>query len=201
MSKQEIINDILEIEWVMFHTVNGEKRVSCQEDKTRFDNLRTAQYIVWSEEALASYYKDLKACEDAGWNIAREKYIRMMKVSDPVNYSKLKGELAPVTPEKERLVEEIWKIALPQTIKFRTEFPKVSTGGRPLTIAEEKGYPSVENYQKSELMTYSEETLRLLLEHIKKMEAEGKEFFRIVQDNSVKCMGFESMEDAERKLS
>ena len=198
---EKLIEEILPIEWDMFHNVNGEARASCQDDWTGFKGLRTAQYIEWSDEALASYLEDLKACEAQGRNIAREKYIRMMRISDPKGYEVLKKELPPVSKEKEDLVEEIWKIALPQTEKMREEFPRVATGGRPLTIKEERGYPSVENYQKSELLTYSEKTIRLLLEHIKKLEAEGIEFFRRVQENSVRCMGFSSMEDAEKQLS
>lgn len=201
MDKRKQIEDILVVEWEMFHNVNGENRADCQENKIGFENLRTAQYSVWSEEALASYYEDLLRCAAEGRNIVREKYIRMMKTTAPEAYRKSEWELPPLTPEKEQLVEEIWQIALPQTQKIRAEFPRVATGGRPLTIADEQGSPSVENYQKGELLTYSEKTLGLLLDHIRKMEAEGKDFFRIVQENSVRCLGFSSMEAAEAALS
>ena len=199
--KERIISEILPIEWEMFHTVNGDNRASCQDDFIGFQGLRTAQYIEWSEEALASYLEDIKKCETEGRNIAREKYIRMMKVSAPQDYAVLSKELPPSSAEKEAMVEEIWQIALPQTIRMRKEFPRIATGGRPLSIAEERGYPSVENYQKSELMTYSDKTVRLLLEHIKKLDTEGVEFFRRVQENSVRCRGFASMEEAEKLLS
>lgn len=199
--KENLIDEILPIEWEMFHNVNGEDRASCQDNLIGFRGLRTAQYIEWSDEALASYLEDIKECAAQGRNIAREKYIRMMRVSDPKGYEVLKKELPAVSEEKEAMVEEIWKIALPQTEKMRAEFPLVATGGRPLTIKEERGYPSVENYQKSELLTYSDKTVRLLLEHIRKLEAEGIEFFRRVQENSIRCMGFASMEEAEKQLS
>ena len=59
MAKAELIQKIVEKEWPMFHNVNGEDRVDCQEDPTTFYNMRTAQFDVWNEDALESYNKDL----------------------------------------------------------------------------------------------------------------------------------------------
>ena len=59
MDKKALIDAILEKEWPMFHNVNGEDRVDCQEDPTTFYNMRTAQFDVWNEDALESYNKDL----------------------------------------------------------------------------------------------------------------------------------------------
>lgn len=201
MDKQQLIRDIIAIEWEMFHNVNGEDRVSCQTQPKTFEGMRSAQYMVWSEETLASYLEDIGKIRENGGNIAREKYIRMMKSTSPEEYEILKRELPPVSEEKEKLVEEIWGIALEQTKKMREEFPKATRGGRVLTAAEETHrYPSVETYQKSELLTYSEKTLALLLADIKNLQKEDREFFREVQENSIRCMGYQSMEALEKAL-
>ena len=59
MDKKALIEEIVKKEWPMFHNVNGEDRVDCQEDPTTFYNMRTAQFDVWNEDALESYNKDL----------------------------------------------------------------------------------------------------------------------------------------------
>ena len=201
MDKEKLISEILEIEWEMFHNVNGEERASCQNNNAQFIGLRTAQYSVWSEATLRSYLEDIKRAKNEGRNIAREKYIYMMASTAPAEYAVLKSELLPASDEKKELIEKIWAIELEQTIKMRKEFPKITSGGRKLRISEEEfGYPSVENYQKSELMTYSDETVRLLLADVEAARERGEEFFRTVQENSVKCMGFSSMKEAEEAL-
>ena len=52
MTKKELIDAIVELEWPMFHEVNGDTRADCQENRPVFVNMRTAQFSEWSEEAL-----------------------------------------------------------------------------------------------------------------------------------------------------
>ena len=52
-----------------------------------------------------------------------------------------------------------------------------------------------------ELKTYSEETLRALLSHMEALEEEGVDLAFQIQRNSVTCMGYETMEDAERAIA
>ena len=55
MDKKELIKSIVAKEWPMFHNVNGDERVDCQEDPTTFENMRTAQFSVWDEASLKSH--------------------------------------------------------------------------------------------------------------------------------------------------
>ena len=91
---------------------------------------------------------------------------------------------------------------LAQTERMRETYPILALGGRPLHAADERdGWPSIETYQTCELLTYSEPTLRALLAEIERLEAEGKDFVYMVQENTILDQGFPSMKDAELALA
>ena len=166
MEKKQVIDAIIDREWEMFRVVNGEERVSCQNDRDGFRAMRGAQYDVWSQPACESYLADLTEAERQGRNLPREKYIRMMKDTEPAAYAVLSRDLPAVSEEKQALVDGIWEILLRQTERLREEYPLLALGGRPLHARDEgPGETSVETYQRGELLTYSERTLRLLLDH------------------------------------
>lgn len=202
MAKNRTIDAIIEKEWPMFHTVNGDTRADCQDDRPMFEAMRRAQFSVWSDEAAESYLHDLEAAAAAGRNLAREKYIRMMKSTDPKGYEAFCGELPPLSAQQEKLIAGIWELMLAQTERLREKYPAVALGGRPLRAEEETdGWASVETYQCGELATCSEKTLAALLEHITALEAEGKNFAQLIQEQSVVAMGYRSLEDAERETA
>lgn len=201
MERNDRIDEIIEMEWPMFHSVNGEDRADCQEDQAGFFFLRRAQFSAWSAAAVESYLHDLKMAEQEGRNLVREKYIRMMKTTDPVGYQAFREELPPVSTEKERLVSEIWRHLQAQTEKMRLAHPALALGGRPLYADEaEDGDTSIETYQIGELMTYSDATLSLLLSHILTLEAEGVDLAFEMQKNTVTHNGMVSLETAEQML-
>ena len=197
MDKKALIEEIVKKEWPMFHNVNGEDRVDCQEDPTTFYNMRTAQFEVWNEEALESYNRDLDAAIEAGRSLVKEKYIWMMEHTDPQGFEAFKGLLPEVSGKTNELVAEIWKIMLAQTEEMRKTYPLLALGGRPLHASEEKEWASIETYQTSELRTFSEETLEKLLAHIKAMQEKGEDFVYKIQENSVTCLGYKDMKEAE----
>lgn len=202
MEMNALINRIVDKEWTMFHSVNGEDRVSCQEDRSSFYALRGAQFSAWSQAAVESYLSDLENAEKEGRNLAREKYIHMMKSTDPVGYEKFKGELPEISPEKERLVAGLWSHFLEQTKKMQKKHPIIALGGRPLLASEDgNGETSIETYQTGELLTYSEVTLKALLAHLLALEAEGIDLAYRIQENSVTCMGYATMDEAEAAMA
>ena len=201
MTKQELIDLITEKEWTMFHNVNGDTRTDCQEDRRTFEIMRRGQYEAWDEATLNCYYGDVCAAEAEGRNLAREKYIRMMKSTDPAGYEAFKGELPELSPKKAALVAELWEKYLAQTLAMRKLYPFLCAGGRPTTTEEEEDWASVETYQTSESMTYSEATLEALLAHCKAMEAKGESLVMAIQLNSVKGLGFETLQEAEDAMT
>ena len=202
MELKDIVERIAEAEWPMFRSVNGDDRVDCQEDREAFLGMRRAQFSAWSTEAAESYLRDLESAKAVGRNLAREKYIRMMRSTDPKGYEAFKSELPLLSAAQEELIEAIWTHLLAQTERMREKYPAVAMGGRPLRAAEETdGWASIETYQTGELATYSEETLRALLAHIEALEARGVDLAFEIQRASVAVLGYRSMDDAERAMA
>lgn len=202
--KSEVIEEIIGAEWPMFHTVNGEDRADCQENPAVFRAMRGAQFRAWTEEACESYLADLRRAQAEGRNLAREKYIRMMRTTDPEGYAAFAAELPPVSEEKARLVSAVWAHMLEETEAMREKYPAVALGGRPLRAGEEGeagDWASIETYQTGELLTYSEETLRALLAHIEALKKQGRSLAFEIQENSVMAMGYPSMEAAEKAIA
>ncbi len=197
MDKETCLNLIVGLEGAMFLKVNGNTLAECQEDMCKFSAMRRAQFEVWSEEALNSYEKDLEEARKKGRNLLREKYIRMMETTDPEGYLYFKKSLPPVTGEKKKLVADIWAIQEEQTRALRRDYPVLALLSRPLSKEGEIDYASIENYQTAELITYSEETLGLLLTHIRALQAQGEDYTREIMKNTVLCQGFSSLEKAE----
>ena len=80
--------------------------------------------------------------------------------------------------------------------------PILALGGRPLHASEERdGWASIETYQTSERLTYSAPTLRALLAEIERLEAEGRDFVYMVQENTVTGQGFPDMAAAEKAMA
>ena len=197
----ETIKQIIDMEWEMFHNVNGDDRVGCQNEKETFILMRNAQFSAWKEDIQASYLEDLKQAVADNRSLVKEKYIRMMEHTDPAGYEKFKSVLPVDSEEKKTLVNNIWDLMLAQTEKIRVKYPVLALGGRPLHASEENGWASVETYQKGELFTYSEKTLNLLLSYIKELEVEGIDLAYRIQENSVLCLGYKTMDEAELAMA
>ena len=198
---RSLLEQIISTEWEMFRTVNGDQYVDCQQDPQTFAGMRAAQFRAWPAEALQSYADDLAQAKQAGRNLLREKYIRMMRSTEPENYEILRAELPEDTPEKLALTEEIWQLLLPQTRVLREKYPTIMQGARPLLISEEQGWSSVEGYQKSELLTYSAKTLWELLTYIRALSLEGRSFAEELETNTMAFYGFTTLQEAESRLS
>ena len=200
MNRSEIAEDILNREWNLFQQVqNVGGRASCQEDERTFRIMRAAQFEAWNEAMLASYRQDLIQAEEAGSNPLSEKYGYMMRSTHPQEYEQIQDLLPPVSPEKERLVEEILAIEISQTAKFRAMYPNLGRRGRPLTTAEDHdAVTSVETYTRGELQTYSERTLELYLNHLRKLEQNKVLFPLIVMKATVRANGYFSLDEAEK---
>lgn len=202
MEKDELIEQLIALEWPMFHMVNGADRAGCQENEAMFQAMRGAQFRAWSVQAAQCYLEDLRAAREAGRSLVREKYIWMMADTDPEGFAHFKGELTALSGEQERLIAALWGRFLPQTQRLRREFPAVALGGRPLLASEAgPGETSIETYQLGEWKTYSQATLNALLEHTLALEARGVDLVRRIQENSVTAMGFPSLEAAERETA
>jgi hypothetical protein len=199
MSKKETVDEIVALEWDMFQAVNeGGPRADCQDDFRTFDGMRRGQFEAWTDAAAASYLDDLTRVKAEGRNLVAEKYIHMMKTTTPARYEMLILELEAPTARAEALAREICDVMLAQTETLHRKYPYISGSGRPLRSASDfSGVTSIETYQLGELLTYSEKTLALLLEHVRALEAEGVSLAAEMLKNSVRFYGYTSLEEAE----
>lgn len=194
---------IVALEWDMFrHTNNRGGRAACQDDYATFSKMRLAQFSAWSDGAAESYLADLTAAQAQGRNLVAEKYLRMMKYTHPAEYAAQQHLLPPDSAEKEALAEEICAELLAQTVALRKVFPLVGARGRPVfSEADAGGFVSFQTYQLGELLTCSEETLRLLRVHLLALKAAGRSLAEEVTARSVCACGFSSLQEAETFLA
>lgn len=198
MPDKTLIDNLIAMEWKMFSSVNdGGPKASCQEDPVTFDGMRRGQFSAWSDEAVESYFEDVKTAAAAGRNLAMEKYIHMMKSTAPVQYEQLLPRVVYPSEKAIELAEKITVKMVEQTAELHKIYPYVSGSGRPLYSSSDFYGTSVETYQRGELYTYSEKTLTALWNHLCRLEADGVALARLVLENSVMHYGYNSLEQAE----
>lgn len=197
-----LISQIVEIEWNMFTNVNNEGgRASCQDDYPTFSIMRRSQFEEWSVEALACYLRCLNSAVDEGRNLITEKYAHMMKSTAPERYREIEAFIRHPQGEALDTAERICAVLVAQTAEYAMKYPKMALQGRSLYSADDSEYnTSIETYQRSELYTYSAETLKALEECILAKKAQGINFAESILLNTVRKYGFDSIERAEAAI-
>ena len=197
-NKRKIIERITQIEWEMFVSVNeGEERASCQEDRPSFEAMRFAQFETWPFDAVESYLGDLNAALSCGRNLVEEKYIHMMKSTEPSQYAALLPRIRTPSEEAASLAHEVSDLMLEQTRLLFELYPYIAGHGRPLYSTFDYSGTSVETYQLGELLTYSEKTLMALKRYLTEPDSPGSTLARDILENTIKHYGYESLETAE----
>lgn len=198
-----IIEQILRFEWLMFQQVEGlNGKAGCQEDWHTFHIMRYSYYNAWSNQMIRSYVKDLNEAMNGKRNLITEKYAYMMEYTDPDYYnSSLMPHLPACDEETRAYIREIADYLVLCEKEFSAKYPKLSQKGRPIEAAgAESQNTSAETYMKGELRTYSKFTLKSFAEYIRTCKQDGINFAQMVKDKMVKMYGYESLEDAERKM-
>ncbi|WP_414151456.1 DUF4125 family protein [Acetobacterium carbinolicum] len=198
-----LIENIIALEWDEFQKVNNEGgRTSCQNDWKTFQIMRRSQFLAWNEEMQESYHSDLVTTINNGRNLLTEKYARMMESTAPEKYQALKDKLPLITEEKKKLIERITQISIKWQEEFAREYPNISEQGRPIHADEDGPFTtSIETYERGELSTYSEKTLKLYNKFITQLLEENKNLSKIVVENTVREYGFASLDQAEKKIA
>ena len=200
MTRDELIDEIIKLEWSMFtKTHNNGGRASCQDDWQTFEIMRRSQHMIWAMDTLDSYRKDLQTAKELGANLVTFKYAYMMRVTFPDEYEKLKDSLPAVSPEKKELVEEICAYHAKWSAEKAKKYPLISSMGRPLT-ANGGQWAAIDNYLYSELLTYSEPTLALCLRDTKAAESRGENLSIKIVENTAKMYGYKDLDSLEASL-
>lgn len=192
--KLDLIDKILEKEWKLFSKLNNiGGRASCQDNQEEFFLMRKAWWQTFNFETLSSYFKDLSS-EYA--NPLYQKYGYMMKYNMPNEYEKIKFSLKELNKEKINLVNKIMKIYMKWEEEFFEKFPLYSTMGRPLyTNSDDMEDTSIETYLRGELSSYSQKTLTLFFNYIKKID---KNLAIENMDYLAQMQGFKNCIDVEK---
>lgn len=198
-----MIDEIIKIEWDFFDKVkNINERASCQNNFKNFEIYRKAQYLTYNNETLESYLNDLKSYQKIGYNPIMLKYARMMESSDNKEYLKIKNKLPPIDNLNQKVINAIVTISLSMKEEFNKSYPNLAKKSRlTYSIDDKTDDTSFETYLKAELSTYSMHTLYCYGNLIKEYALNNQNIIELTQINTVKLFGYNSLKDAEEKLS
>jgi hypothetical protein len=183
--KDNLIENILDLEWNMFIDVPSRYPVSCQENPGAFRLHRGAQFSVWSDETLQSYLKDLRKAKQQGHNLMTFKYARMENLISPLN-------LNPI-------IDEIVQMELEAQREMLSRYPNTLSKGRPLED-DHPGVTSFKTYLHGELETYSDRTLELLYRDIQQIKERGENWAQQMYTNLFRNLGYNSLDLLEEAL-
>ncbi|MBU3950724.1 MAG: DUF4125 family protein [Proteobacteria bacterium] len=187
MKKNQLITAILDIELDMFTSVQAKETAGCQTHPDQFRLHRKAQFLSWSKDTLASYFKDLKQAQLNDQNLMTFKYARM-------------ENLIP-SRCKSSLVKKIVSIQLNWQREMFNTFPALMKNARPLEQFQDSvSQTSFETYLSGELESYSQNTLQLLYRDIQGKLSREINMAREIYENLVRACGYPSLAEAEKRL-
>lgn len=174
--REKLINDIIDIEWLMLENINASNSTSCQQKPNTFRLMRWMSHSVLSDELLESYLDDLKQALVDNRNFMFEKYARMENIIPTINNNSLIKEIVKI---ESKWTEELVK------------YPSLL----------EKDTKGFENYFACELETFSNRTIELFYKTVKKAQAENKNLVEERYKNLFKRLGYKSIEEGMSKVT
>lgn len=161
----DLLSQVVELEWQMFDAVNkncavGEGREECQAYPERFKFNRRKQHQAHSREFLVSYFQDLELAKSEERNLMWEKYAYVSLATKALEAKQVCAFLPLIEAEKLGLIDKIMELEL---IWIREMVAKHQLPlARPISSEEDSDeVVSFDTYLRSELKTYSLNTLEL----------------------------------------
>ena len=182
---QDLIEQILNIEWHMFSRVQSATPAPCQRAPDRFQKIRGSNYEMWTKGMLESYLCDLKMAQEAGRNLVTEKYARMDNLIPPLNTNPLLSKIVAI--------ETKWQTEIMQ------EFPAIYDRlcRNPSQVQNGSNFSI---YLRCELETYSDKTIQLYYQHVKKAVDKGRNIALAALQKLIKKGGYRDLDQAEKYL-
>lgn len=201
VNKRELVDELVKLEWEMFEaTQNVGGRASCQDDWMTFQIMRASQHEAWEIDTLLAYKLDLLTADALGDNLVTLKYARMMEVTYPEEFLQIKDRLPQVSLEKQALVDAICAIHNRATKTALLKYPLLVALGRPVDSHGSGRWAAMDNYLRSELLTYSEPTLALVYRDSKAYEDAGENIMLLILKNTARRYGYKSLDELEKEL-
>lgn len=196
----QLIERIVRHEWDQFQRTNNEGgRAACQGNWPVFRQMRTSQFMTWTDPLLDSYLADLVEAERVGRNLVTEKYGRMMESTAPQDFH---DDIEPYIPRlsDERIATQEHVIAtqVAWAEDFHARYPKLGRAMRVLRTAEDTAQStSFETYLRGELSTYSERTMALYRRFVDDLLRKGRNLTEETIAHTVALAGFADLAEAE----
>ena len=155
-------------------------------------------YPQWLNDLLA----DLNTIDAISSNITAlaEKYGYMMMWTSPKEFKEVRDLLPQVTDEKKGRVLRIAAIHMDWQKEIAKKYPALSQKGRRIT-QDGSADTAFETYLKGELLTYSEATLALYEAYLMGCLEKDVNLNEEILRATVHAYGYDSLRDAEEKLS
>ncbi len=199
--KDNMINEIIDIEWEMFQHVSGlTGRAPCQDDMKTFYIMRYSQHSAFQVTTLFSYKNDLMNAKENSRNLIAEKYAYMMEYSDPELYKKdIEDKVPEISAIKMELIYKIMSMMDADKKIVQARYPNIDKYSRPETDGE--AGTSSKAYNIGELKTYSFKTLKKMEEDILEAHSRGENIVETIYTNTMEFYGFADLDRAEQVYS
>lgn len=202
-SREDVINEIVKLEFEAFDKVENEGgRAACQNNWPFFYVMRKSQYLTWTDDMLLCIRNLWLENKAKGWNMITEKYGRMMESTAPEEYKELEKYFPQKTDKTRAIVNQIAEIQVQWMKDFAEEYPKLASQARDITSDSDAiDNASYETYLRGELLTYSEELLKMYAQFVIDLYREGKNLAQMTIENTAKLQGYHTLDEAERSIS
>ena len=192
-NRDDIIDEIVKLEFEAFDKVENEGgRAECQNDWPFFYVMRKSQYLTWTDEMLLCIRNLWLENKAKGWNMITEKYGRMMENTSLEEYKKLEKYFPPKSDATRAIVNQIVQIQVEWMKDFASKYPKLASQARDNT--------SYETYLRGELLTYSEQLIKMYARFVVDLYREGKNLAQMTIENTAHMQGFSSLDEAESSI-
>jgi len=172
--REELLREVTDIELRMFLAVEPSIPSACQEQPETFKMMRKASFYVLSNETLESYLRDLQEALEENRNLMELKYARIDDLIPCLNDNPIIDEIVEVEGNWLKELAERY----PLTFKGRAEY-------------------AAGVYLRSELETYSNETLDLYFKDVSKAIEEGRNLTEERYTFIFRQTGYDSIDDME----
>ncbi len=173
MKSEELIEQIIYIEWEMLRAVKTHDRSNCQDQPGTFRIMRWMSYSVLPENLLVHVLADLEAGQLAGRNFMTEKYARM--------------DGTDVSGAFDVRIGEIVEIEVEWMAELSTRFPRTFPGHQ----------RAFRNYMSAELRSYNGETVKLYHRAVCRAYAKHRNLAEERYTNLFRRLGYASIAERE----
>ena len=196
------VQELLDLEWRLFDAApQAGQRPARPEDREQFCIIRSAQLSIWPPELRESWRQDLLNAQAEGRNLINEKYIYMLERVNQKQCDKVNSDLPATNIEKLWLVDWICTAEVAWQETLVQKYPHLTQNSRAIhTSADTRENVSFETFLRGELMCCSVNTLRLYARQIEKAQKAGRNLCETMLENTVRQLGYESLEAAEEGI-